>query len=75
MIGEKRIRYEKKSSIEDFTFSMVRVTGIEPARRRRLILSQVRLPVPPYPHDLDGDPQATRTPDPLIKSQMLYRLS
>ena len=23
----------------------------------------------------NGDPQAIRTPDPLIKSQMLYRLS
>ena len=66
---------KKSPRLRTFTFSMVRVTGIEPARRRRLILSQVRLPVPPYPHDLDGDPQATRTPDPLIKSQMLYRLS
>ncbi len=57
----------------EFNIHLVRVTGIEPARRRRLILSQVRLPVPPHPQH--GDPQAIRTPDPLIKSQMLYRLS
>ena len=43
----------------------------------RRILSPVRLPVsPPGQYFLkNGDPQAIRTPDPLIKSQMLYRLS
>ena len=43
----------------------------------RRILSPVRLPIsPPGLLSLkNGDPQATRTPDPLIKSQMLYRLS
>ena len=42
----------------------------------RRILSPVRLPIsPPGLIQLNGDPQATRTPDPLIKSQMLYRLS
>ena len=36
----------------------------------------MRLPIsPPGLIQLNGDPQATRTPDPLIKSQMLYRLS
>ena len=44
----------------------------------RRILSPVRLPVSPPGRgykNLNGDPQAIRTPDPLIKSQMLYRLS
>ena len=42
----------------------------------RRILSPVRLPIsPPGLIQLNGDPQATRTPDPLIKSQMLYQLS
>ena len=36
----------------------------------------MRLPIsPPGLIQLNGDPQATRTPDPLIKSQMLYQLS
>ena len=29
---------------------LVRMTGVEPARRRRQILSLVRLPIPPHPH-------------------------
>ena len=42
----------------------------------RRILSPVRLPIsPPGLIQLNGDPQATRTPDPLIRSQMLYQLS
>ena len=44
----------------------------------RRILSPVRLPVSPPGRgykNLNGDPQAIRTPDPLIKSQMLYQLS
>ena len=42
----------------------------------RRILSPVRLPIsPPGLIQLNGDPQATRTPDPLIKNQMLYQLS
>ena len=44
----------------------------------RRILSPVRLPVSPPGRgykNLNGDPQAVRTPDPLIKSQMLYQLS
>ena len=40
----------------------------------RRILSPVRLPIPPLRHQ-NGDPLEIRTPDPLIKSQMLYRLS
>ena len=30
---------------------LVRITGLEPARRRHQILSLARLPIPPYPHD------------------------
>lgn len=40
----------------------------------RRILSPVRLPVPP-PGQNVGDSLEIRTPDPLIKSQVLYRLS
>ena len=40
----------------------------------RRILSPVRLPIPPL-RQQNGDPLEIRTPDPLIKSQMLYRLS
>ena len=35
---------------------------------KRLILSQVRLPIPPYLH---SSPGRARTADPLINSQML----
>ncbi len=50
-------------------------TGIEPVwYRYRRILSPVRLPVPP-PGRIDGHSLEIRTPDPLIKSQVLYRLS
>ena len=50
-------------------------TGIEPVRYRyRRILSPVRLPVPPPGHQFGHSPEI-RTPDPLIKSQVLYRLS
>ena len=49
-------------------------TGTSLSRLR--ILSPVRLPVPPPGHEYkNGDPQEIRTPDPLIKSQVLYRLS
>jgi hypothetical protein len=47
-------------------------TGMAIASRR--ILSPVRLPIPP-PGQKHGDPLGIRTPDPLIKSQVLYRLS
>ena len=40
----------------------------------RKILSLVRLPVPP-PGLLVGDSPEIRTPDPVIKSQVLYQLS
>ena len=53
---------------------MVLRTRIELARTRvRKILSLVRLPIPPS--EQDGDLLEIRTPDPLIKSQVLYRLS
>ena len=44
----------------------------------RGILSPLRLPIPPLKQHLfykNGDPLEIRTPDPLIKSQVLYRLS
>ena len=31
---------------------LVRITGLEPARRRHQNLNLARLPIPPYPHDL-----------------------
>ena len=34
---------------EMLTAGLVRVTGLEPARRRHQILSLARLPIPPYP--------------------------
>ena len=75
---------------------LVRITGLEPARRRHQILSLARLPIPPYPHDqhhgtirrtfhrIKKEPSpgsflseraGIRTPDNLIKSQVLYHLS
>ena len=55
---------------------LVPKAGIEPARYcYHRILSPARLPIPPLRHKLDGDPEAIRTLDPLIKSQLLYRLS
>ena len=56
---------------------MVPGTRIELARSRdRKILSLVRLPIPPSGQLVEnGDSLEIRTPDPLIKSQVLYRLS
>ena len=55
--------------------NLVPGTGIEPVRYRyRRILSPVRLPIPPPGHQV-GHSLENRTPDPLIKSQVLYRLS
>ena len=57
-------------------FKLVPGTGIEPVRvLPRKILSLVRLPIPPPGHLTFGDSPEIRTPDPLIKSQVLYRLS
>ena len=42
----KENRPEKVKTI----FPLVRVTGLEPARRGHQILSLARLPIPPYPH-------------------------
>ena len=54
---------------------MVPKAGIEPARYcYHRILSPARLPIPPLRH-INGVSEAIRTPDPLIKSQLLYRLS
>ena len=46
----------KKKRQETHCFSVfcrfiMRITGLEPARRRHQILSLARLPIPPYPHD------------------------
>ena len=32
------------------SYKVVRMKGVEPPRRRRQILSLVRLPIPPHPH-------------------------
>ena len=54
---------------------MVPGAGVEPAWYcYHRILSPARLPIPPLRHK-DGDPEAIRTLDPLIKSQLLYQLS
>ena len=67
-------RQQKSQSGTGNFCNLVPGTGIEPVRYRyRRILSPVRLPVPPpgqVGHSLEN-----RTPDPLIKSQVLYRLS
>ena len=57
------------------TANVVPEAGVEPAwKLLRRILSPVRLPIPPL-GQIDGDPLEIRTPDPLIKSQVLYHLS
>ena len=65
----------------------MRITGLEPARRGHQNLNLARLPIPPYPHEVIhkknqrlpasdfSEPPGTRTPDNLIKSQVLYHLS
>eukprot|EP00831_Metopus_contortus_P039560 TRINITY_DN3099_c0_g1_i1.p4 TRINITY_DN3099_c0_g1~~TRINITY_DN3099_c0_g1_i1.p4 ORF type:complete len:116 (+),score=14.50 TRINITY_DN3099_c0_g1_i1:67-414(+) len=52
---------------------LVQMKGVEPPRRRRQILSLVRLPIPPHLH-LGGSP-GNRTRDTMIKSHVLYQLS
>lgn len=39
----------KRNSPFDFSMKLVRLTGLEPARRRHQILSLARLPIPPQP--------------------------
>ena len=54
---------------------MVPKVGIEPTRYcYHRILSPARLPIPPL-RQLTGVSETIRTSDPLIKSQLLYRLS
>ena len=70
--------------------TLLRITGLEPARRRHQNLNLARLPIPPYPQItycfkkitkvftlaiLNSEASGIRTPDNLIKSQVLYRLS
>ena len=77
-----------KKRLESGVF--MRATGLEPARRRHQNLNLARLPIPPYPHIyivlkkeprfltlavLNSEASGIRTPDNLIKSQVLYRLS
>ena len=58
---------------------LVPKAGIEPARYcYHRILSPARLPIPPLKHIFfkeNGVSEVIRTLDPLIKSQLLYRLS
>ena len=59
-----------------FVIWMVPWVGIEPTRYHYpRILSPVRLPVSPPGQGHVGLPYKIRTCDPLIKSQVLYRLS
>ena len=68
----------------------MRITGLEPARHRHQNLNLARLPIPPYPlmnkwKNGNSTSRASvtssteragiRTPDNLIKSQVLYQLS
>ena len=68
----------------------MRITGLEPARHGHQNLNLARLPIPPYPHriflfakespnlfrfELSSEASGIRTPDNLIKSQVLYHLS
>ena len=70
----KKCNKKLQSRLEIF-YHLVPGTGIEPVwYRYRRILSPVRLPVPPPGHQVGHSPEI-RTPDPLIKSQVLYRLS
>ena len=54
---------------------------LNPYALRHQNLNLARLPIPPHPHtgqlrqEKNGDPSEIRTPDTLIKSQVLYRLS
>ena len=59
---------------------MVPKAGLGPAQYcYQRILSPSRLPIPPLRQVVklknSGDPGEIRTPDPLIKSQLLYQLS
>ena len=68
---------ENKKTVQNVLLflNLVPGTGIEPVRYYyRKILSLVRLPIPPPGHWI-GHSLEIRTPDPLIKSQVLYRLS
>ena len=72
-------------------FFSMRMTGLEPARRRHQNLNLARLPIPPHPLILfyfllwkkkieqaiacSDERAGIRTPDNLIKSQVLYHLS
>ena len=69
----------KKVSIPSFYLQdsylfilIMRITGLEPARRGHQNLNLARLPIPPHPH---SERAGIRTPDNLIKSQVLYHLS
>ena len=76
-MGKNASNNEKRpiTVYQSYYFHMVPGTGIEPVRYcYRRILSPVRLPVPPPGHQ-NGDSLENRTPDPVIKSHVLYQLS
>ena len=67
-----------KENADPFAFSVyvVRPKRLELPPLRDQILSLARLPIPPRSRLFYfGDPSEIRTPDTLIKSQVLYRLS
>ena len=83
------MQHKNRKCLKIGTFRL-RATGLEPARRRHQNLNLARLPIPPYPHIyivlkkeprfltlavLNSEASGIRTPDNLIKSQVLYRLS
>ena len=73
--GIKKALKQNLYCIKALSSLMVPGTGIEPVRYcYRRILSPVRLPVPPPGHQ-NGDSLENRTPDPVIKSHVLYQLS
>ena len=80
-----------KSPCNPYDLNKMRMTGLEPARRRHQNLNLARLPIPSHPLILfyfllwkkkieqaiacSDERAGIRTPDNLIKSQVLYHLS
>jgi hypothetical protein len=65
----------KKSLNKEIDFIMVRMTGIEPARRKALDPKSSASASSATSAYSNGVLYRIRTCDPLIKSQMLYQLS
>ena len=52
---------DKRKKLDKSSFSMVRITGLEPACPcEHMDLNHTRLPIPPYPHRLNIIPQLQR---------------